>query len=275
MTINNTKDYTFNNNSGYGSEVNSLGLVTLNNVIASENGWAGVKIATNGAVTITAVKAEGNVSHGFQVEAPLGLVTITNGLASSNDWWGFYIDSKGVTLRNIVANDNNSIGVNIFLEGGTALLENVTANGNDREGVYIEHKYNIITPIILRNMTAHGNNYDGIKPVDMLGAVSVTNSMTNSNTLNGLFISAKSAVTLSTIMANSNGCNGLSVEGIYTWVDAGEMTYRTAMASPTSILLTSPADPSFVNTFNSNGWLANWMWSQQHPSHYTGSGSAV
>ncbi len=154
----------FNNNGGVGLYINNMNTVSLVNLEAQNNtyagvylfsvrnvsisattsGWVnqvnnnaisyGVYIYSYGTVKINKVKTNGNGGTGIYIENdqdPLPkYVTLTN-IESSNNLVagskGVYIDTKGlVTLSNIVAFNNASIGMDVKNNGDAITPQGVT-----------------------------------------------------------------------------------------------------------------------------------------------------
>lgn len=186
---------TFNNNTSSGLAIDSIGVITINNLIANDNGFDGANInnlnffATNAGVKLTGTNIFGNNANS-----------------------GLSITSKGaVTLNNIYANSNTVYGAYIDNDASDPIAQNVTFSGTN------EFKYNGSTGLIistegavlLNNITASTNNF-GVSILNNLGtaAAPVTIKGTNSfkdNVGTGLNIQSFGIVTLNNITADGNG----------------------------------------------------------------------
>ena len=253
----------FNNNDDYGTRITTVGNVTLNNVAANNNpNHTGIRIESPGTVTLNSVMANGNDSYGIDIYYnPTGSVVNMNGVVANNNGAGIFLRSKGATLKNIVTNENSSIGLTVDIVGGTALLENVVANCNgtylcddthsidgtiDEFGVQIYAYAPTTAAVTLKNVTAEGNEDGGIYS-ETFGSVTATNISTNGtpngdgvyittngavtitslgafgNNGNGLYVRTKGAITISGIYAGGNGLSGADLDnGLCTFDDVTE-----------------------------------------------------
>jgi putative surface-exposed virulence protein len=250
--------------------------VELYNVIANQNYGNGITIKTGNAV-IQNVTANGNKSYSDSWDNIIGgdglFVYATNSLnmnnitAFSNEDEGVYADSKVVTIKNFIANDNEGSGVSTY-SWQKINVENVTANDNGAFGVVAYGYGGINAAITIKNIIANGNGYSGIIVQNQNGgAVTITNTTTNGNTQVGVFIISGGTVKLTTIRSSNNSQHGLFVEGYERWKDNGywdeednwvEDWVFLGLASPL-VTLASPADANFVNVFNNNGGLGIYI----------------
>jgi len=204
----------------YGLNVNSMGMITLSNVWAVENGdgESSTKIGvssnarlnnnsslTNAAVTLTNVYF--NNAFGYDVYAGDGL----------------YISSMGVvTITNIQANNNTGDGVEINNQNG-ATMPGVTIkrsgtfiNTTDQNGLFGMdiYSYGAISLAYL-NSRSNGdvNLYiDNTGNGDVAKAVTINNSMFDNSGTSGVMIYACGAVTLLNVDANGNSTSGIYIQ---------------------------------------------------------------
>lgn len=107
--------------------------VTLTKVSANHNGGAGLNIVTNGAITYKGGELKSNAGDGMTVyngvEAIAKAITLADLYIFDNDGWGANIYNKGaITLTNVRSNSNNG-GWGMWLENtacGTATPCNVS-----------------------------------------------------------------------------------------------------------------------------------------------------
>jgi len=205
VTVNNSK---FIDNANDGLWIISTGAVTLENITAVNN--------------INAAGTAGGSGLYLDNDTGTGDVNIAGtNFFSGNYGFGLYITSQGrVALNNITVDDNKTAdgarivnnrsgatndvtitGINSFngngngssdkglriLSGGTITLENITADRNTGQGVYIDNR----------------SSSSGA-PVTMNG----TNSARN-NGLDGVLIYSDGTITLNEIIADGNGIGGL------------------------------------------------------------------
>ncbi len=238
----------FKYNDDIGLVINTLGLVTLNNLDANENGDSGAEIAnqsspTNQAVTMTGVNNFiSNGDYGLSVSSA-GVVTLNTVTAWHNSFVGVFVDNTySAAARAVVVNgkldtyNNGSIGVEIQSHGAITLT-NVTANSNGSDGVQL---YNDLAPtaqaitfkgpvfasdnggnglyifskgvISLGNVTANDNSGGGAELDNSAGLAAVTLSGTNSFSSNGasagLLVNSNSTITVSNVTAYDNNGSG-------------------------------------------------------------------
>lgn len=226
---------TFNTNGSSGLSVYSYGAITTNNVTANFNAFGGVELDNCDWDTVTsclslspqAVTMNGNNntsdngSDGVYIISR-GAITINNLTSSYSNNRGAYLDNQydnavaGVTIKGYtVASYNDFYGVSIFSNGAVTLM-NVTTNGNQSDGMYIDNNTNTAKPM---NVTITGNNNF------------------NGNGDNGLRISTYGTVLLNNLTANDNG-DLISEHGVRIFNNGG------TLARPITI--------NGTNTFNGN-----------------------
>ncbi|MBX3035509.1 MAG: hypothetical protein KF758_01235 [Anaerolineales bacterium] len=192
-----------------GLVINSIGSVTISNLIASNNGK-------------TAVFGYGAEIYNDTAPVPSGVTLTGTNIFSDNISGGLYIATVGaVKASNLYANSNNHIGVEINNASATA-PQSVTITGTN------EFKYNIVFGlsitskgvITLNNIIANANGQTGVSITNSGPATSSVNiTGTNQFNLNGnsglaiQYSVTGGAVTLNNITANGNGTS-LSGYGI-------------------------------------------------------------
>jgi hypothetical protein len=211
------------NNSGYGvwahNEIavdSAPKAVTISNFTADHNMGYGIRIESKGAIKLTNVTA--NLTHGASEIA----ISLDNDLLTA-----------GVTLSNIIANDNNYDGIVISTKG-TVSLTKVTADRNGRYGAWLSQigtafptttittgsfsdnsSYGLVVygrgAITLKDISANDNAGNGAYIENVSGNVSLLASSTGGNSFSynhgihdGLDINTRGAVTLNKVTASGN-----------------------------------------------------------------------
>ncbi|NPV76444.1 MAG: hypothetical protein HPY59_08705 [Anaerolineae bacterium] len=218
----NTLDGLYLNNEFYGSPVTLLR--TLRGSEASGNGNRGAMIYSLGAVTVQNLVASNNGAQGLFIDSADSYQSVLvhdYSIFAGNGAHGIYIQTKGpITLRYAYAY-NNGAGDgqydNVYLDNQVAsalsyasiLLYSCDFNGADGNGLYVESD----GAITLFNVSANGNALNGAWLVNNTGysGVSVfpvglvaTNNY-NDNGLTGLIITTKGTVYLQGVRAYGNG----------------------------------------------------------------------
>jgi len=191
--------YSFSDNSDFGIDIKSNGVVAVSDVIAegnSSNGIRVINIDASGAraVTITRGSFNNNSSHGVDILSR-GAVTLIDVSASGNKadgefHHGVLIENAAgggnVTIRSSRANlfnqfnDNSYYGVLIYTSG-TVTISNIESSGN-YGGLYIPEK---------------GSSYSR--------TVTIRQGTFNDNTeSNGLYIISHGTITLDNVTASNN-----------------------------------------------------------------------
>ncbi len=238
VTLTGTNVFKFN--LGNGLYITSDGQITLNNITASSNGYAGATLDNQTApsdvsgVTLTGLNTfNDNANDAGLNILTRGAVTLANITANKNSLVGgsgrgVYIDNrygitfKGVTFTGINAfNGNKNGGLQIFSEGIVS-LSNITANDNQgfSGGVNID---------VLSSLPA------APKAVTLSG----TNTISNNN-YSGLTIQTYGVITINSLTANLNGLVANSGYG------ANISNSYTNALTPANIVL------SGTNVFNGN-----------------------
>lgn len=197
----------FNINGDTGLDINSLGAIKINNVMANgsitgsgavlvndaglftmpvtitgygifnNNNGDGLKISSNGALTFANLTANGNTGYGADIDTQYNNLTNTT--------------YANVTLTGVnTFNDNGSYGLSVFSDGNIT-VSNITANNNGLAGAY------------LNNDLYANPGTTGIRTVTVSGV-----NMFNGNDV-GLEIYSNGTVSLTRITADNND-NGAS-----------------------------------------------------------------
>jgi len=231
ITINNVRAI---NNDGIGLDVYSNGLITLNNVIASGNGYGG---------------------HGSSLDL--------NGCPTSNNCYGegVYLDNTtslgtpGIVLKGMQQYFNNTGNGLTIKTKGAVTGANLNAMGNGLYGVYIDNcNYTIIdfeTADIDCQITSG------------LGITLTGSSTFNNNGADGLRIFSGGVITISNITAIGNGLNpsrphdidpysgyllyGGSGKGVFLDT-SGALTAKTITVSGTNLFNQNASTGLFINS---------------------------
>ena len=155
----------------------------------------GMKVSTNGPVTIDGLVASGNTLQGLWVQG-FSRLSIKNAVFSNNTDDGAYLLSTRpapVTLENIYASKNNRAGVNLRTDGGSVIIKNIQANYNNNP-----------------------SGYAGLQISNNLGTVmapvSIFSSRFNNNNSDGLAVISKGNITLTNVSAMDNGARGVTLQ---------------------------------------------------------------
>ncbi len=254
----------FNENNNGGLDIKSAGMVTLNNVTANKNMGSGLVIANNysGTTNARAVVLNGvntfneNKNSGLEIYS-YGAVTTNNITANLNGLSG--ANGNGTRINNssaavpapVTMNGtnvfNSNFNIGLFVTSlGSVKTNNVTANANGENGVYIDNTYlganGGVTMSGINTINGNGgdNLYIGSFGAVSLNSVSANGSVTgygayienynsgtfapvtisgtntfNLNFVGGLNISSKGVITLNNITANGNGLSGTNGSGAY------------------------------------------------------------
>ena len=195
---------------------------TSNNLSNTFDGNAsyGLKIISNGNISITNPDAANNSRSGLSLENPSakGNVTILDknaelgNVLANNGWSGLTVSTMGnIVLNSLTAQDNSREGfslencqydsdLNVCLGKGTVTLSNLVSNQNG-----IGMSVNSYGNISLTNFNG-SNNFYGITLNNQQGVGNVTlkNVSSNNNNNTGFNIYSNGQVTLSAITANHN-----------------------------------------------------------------------
>ncbi|MFN8410903.1 MAG: hypothetical protein U0Z26_00810 [Anaerolineales bacterium] len=229
--VNLTGDNTFNQNKFNGLNINSLGQITVNNVIAAGttngsgaylyNSYAGA----SGGVTLTGTNQfDMNSSDGLDVQT-YGAIIVNNLVSTANSYYGAYLrnefspTNQPITLTGTnIFKFNSSIG--LYLRSrGQITTNNVIANNNTSTNVDISNAYLGVTSGITMNGANQFNNSinSGGGNIGSYGAIVLNSITANANHGVGLNVDNSSAFTPKPITINgsnsfnNNGSGGLTV----------------------------------------------------------------
>ncbi len=138
-----------------------LGLVTITNGVADDNGYNGFSITSKGA-TLRNIAAVNNSNYGIELYLTGGAALLENVKANDNGAGGIFIDHSDniitpVTMRYLVANGNGGAGIHVESLGAVAVTYSMTHN-NDWDGLYIATR-GVVT---LTTIMASWNGYCGL-----------------------------------------------------------------------------------------------------------------
>jgi hypothetical protein len=214
----------------------SQGDVALANVEISNAPSAGAEIEAGGGVTIERSKFQRNKTAGAIVRAG-GNVTITDSefqnprlTVQRRQIVGLDVNSGGaVTLANVLASGNRTVGTNITAAGAVTIGSSVFNGTMEIVGSrrapteFLGYGLQVTTPseINIDSVTANGNFLWGAR-LDGGGAIAVANSIFNANTTEtdgfiddtGLFVYGDSIVSLFNVTANENRLYGTYIESV-------------------------------------------------------------
>jgi putative surface-exposed virulence protein len=208
----------FNHNGEEGLLVYSYGAILINNLMALSNGASGV---FGTGVTLDNCDWD---SSACMAQSPKAVTITGYAHASGNEDGGLYIYSNGaVTLNNVTAESNGEDGV--FIENMTnapkgqavTLKGSNSFNQNGEDGLDIRS----MGAITANNISAFGNQNGAGARLDnnaSLQPAKVTLSGVNTfvgNFLDGLSVNSDGAVVLSRVTADGNGWDIAPGDGIY------------------------------------------------------------
>jgi hypothetical protein len=203
----------FLQNTGTGLEIYSNGAIKLSQIVANGNSGNGVRASNVFATSAYPVSmsdfltALNNGADGLRVTSE-GAVTLTNLTTNDNGGRGTSIDNQDSVLPAKVTisgtnffNNNQEMGLAVFTKGAIT-TNNITAiyNGytGDRNGVYLSNADDITMP---QNVTMNGTN------------------VFNWNSSSGLSIGSYGTVTLSNVTAWANGLDVVDNTGHGVYID--------------------------------------------------------
>ncbi len=216
--------------------VYATGDVSLADVDISNAPSAGAEIDAGGGVTIERSKFHRNKTAGAIVRAG-GNVTITDSefqnplvTRQRRQIVGLDVNSGGaVTLANVLASGNRTVGTNITAAGAVTVGSSVFNGTMEIVGTrrapteFLGYGLQVTTPgeINVDSVTANGNFLWGAR-LDGGGAIAIANSVFNANTTEtdgfiddtGLFVYGDSIVSLFNVTANENRLYGTYIESV-------------------------------------------------------------
>ena len=238
----------FNNNSGYGMNIETYGTLMLTNVNASDNTYYGANMnnrdkgATAG-VTLIGSRFDGNGDTGLNIRSN-GAVMLTKTVANDNGSYGAYIDNTDVVARKMaVTITNDAAKIDWWHEGfsgnglnglqivsyGVISLTNVNASDNRSSGAVLQNVASS-TDVKLTNSKFDYNNGYGVS-VYTRGNIIYSKGTANNNLgFNGAWfetypLTGTKNVTISNVELNDNYGSGLHV------VNIGNITLNNVQAS--------------------------------------------
>jgi putative surface-exposed virulence protein len=251
---------TFNGNDGAGLVVLTKGAITLNKVVANlnvsgsgaileniydtaasnvtingsaagdnqfnNNGSKGLRIHSNGTISIKKAQAEGNTGYGIELDNTFGSatpgVTLTSADILGNDDIGLLINSEGnVSITGVHADGNTASAAYIetcnegaewcqWLGPGKVTIKDSTFDDTDETwdaALYVTSR----GAISLTNVSASGNAGFGIRGASLrtlysqlVSPVTVAGGTFNNNEGEGLVVFTNGAITLNKVKASSN-----------------------------------------------------------------------
>jgi len=224
----------YSDGSGIDVEVKGAGSANRNlvirNVTANGTGNSGIEAEADGDVTITNCEANNNTKasgNGIVVKDTGGNVTILDCEASGNAGTGIWVS-------------------NVY---GTVTIRNCTANGNGEEGIIVSPGFlgseevdlgSVTTPdqVIIDRCTANNNYLIGIRVEGAAGDVTITDSTTNFNGEDGMYVGGSPVdgglgvvlpidggdVIIKNCTANGNN------HGFYLWGISGSLSIQACIA---------------------------------------------
>jgi len=198
----------FNDNGKHGLEIQSYGVVTLNNITAIENGFDAIDTIGSGADVLN--------TNGTYVKAvSIKGVNVFDG----NEGYGLYVDSDGaISVSKVTANNNKIYGARLY-NGGSPGQSNVTISGY---GVFEWNNWGTTSGFGLY--------------VNSNGSITTTNLSVNHNYGTGAYLYTRGltsvhAVTLNGVNNfNFNGDDATDESGLYVYAD-GNITVNKISAS--------------------------------------------
>ena len=146
--------------------------VTISNSSYDLNNWSGVRVVSDGSITLTNVS-----STNSQVAGNSG-VTLSNITGTAS---GVAIRSSSPSMF-YEYSKNTCMGIEIYSNGAVA-VSNVIAEGNGSDGIFILNNGAGDQPVSVSGSTANGNTQDGIE-IYTKGTVTLTNTGASEN-ING------------------------------------------------------------------------------------------
>lgn len=266
---------TFNDNFVNGLAISTYGGVKTNSITANDTvSDAGAIITSASSLNMTGVNTFNNNGYTGLYVYISGLIKINSAVALNNADAGLYLNNTtaaapaAVTLTgNNNVSENSGIGMAIA-SYGAVLINNLTANLNDLEGVAINNTYAPSNPVkftgylnLIKNgqtgafiltygsvgmnaVNASNNGGSGVYVGGSLGSILNSFTLTGNNAFNnndesGLQVEVKGAITVNNVTANSNGIGSMNVQ-------YGALLENNFTGSASGITLTG------TNTFNGN-----------------------
>ncbi len=202
---------TFNANAGaetYGLYIESVGFISLNNIIANENNFGGAYLLNNNFTVSTQV--------------PQAITVIKSSFNKTVSGTGLLINSnRKITLTNISASDNGIHGISADNSGSTVnspiVLSGVNRiSGNSMRGIDL-HSYGPVTVSGI-NAIKNDTNY-----INSEGIVTLTNSQFSDNINTGINIDSTGNIILKGITVFQNGFSLNDAPGVSVIITSGRL----------------------------------------------------
>ena len=254
MAVTLTGTNAFNSNNGDGLDIYSKGAITLNGLTANSNTGYGALVendytGTTAGITLTTSSSNQFESNGYDgldvySQGAVTLNSITayfNGLTSGTAYgYGVYVRNDfNTALPQAVSilgtnqfNSNNLDGLDVYSYGAITLV-NATASGN---GYLTDQGVGTYLDNCLYNSTTKACTTVTPATVTLTTNTVTSTSVFNSNYGDGLDVYSKGAITLNNVKAASNKYNGAWLENDFTGTISGITVTATSL-----------------NQFNSNG----------------------
>ena len=215
-SLNNFMDIGMGNPVGYG-KINVAGRNDAARSMFNGNGWQGLKINSNNAVTLLYLNAYGNGMEGIRM-----------GDAETEDENAEYIGGK-VTGKNLYLYGNGGSGMSVNAKE-TINLNSIYANANGGDGVRLRNRYGIGDVLIsgnnyfwgngghglygwsngnakLSGIDARGNENYGIFMVAEFGLLSLDKATVQDSGNTGIMVAGRDGVKISKVTSIANGIN--------------------------------------------------------------------
>ncbi|NPV55598.1 MAG: hypothetical protein HPY76_02840 [Anaerolineae bacterium] len=197
------------------------GTITVHKSQFTNNGHTGLRISTNGSVSLSDIEAHDNdtsaTSSGISINSDRN-VSLTNIDTRANRYSNINISCAGtVILRSVVA-DSSVTSAGIAIEntappaGNNVILNKVTATGNDQDNIHVVSNGAISGSGITCDGSVSGygcffQNTDGVAGITLSTSYGVNNA--NGNALDGLWLDTFGAITLTGVTASGNHAVGI------------------------------------------------------------------
>lgn len=219
------------NRNNHGVTIRSNGMVTLTNINVLENDSWGLEIALeqNKGVTLTNCRLDQNGNAGALIDT-IGPIIVNGGHANGNSSHGINLENnlaadnliKPVTVKNFTANNNYGYGVWIRSKGAI-IVSNVTVNntsGTPYAGIHLENTSSVTNAgITLSKVYTNENAYRGINILSN-GAIKLGTVQASNNGSSGIFIDTLGSIYLSNVIANGNALHGADIGNEFSSINA-------------------------------------------------------
>jgi hypothetical protein len=134
-----TGDISFDGDLGAGILADAADL-TLTGVTLSTNSGSGLFQLNGGSLVATDIDASNNGGTGIGSSGAITTFQITEASINNNLGTGVFLDTNVLvtaSLEDVVANDNNPIGINLSIDNGTISVTDSTATNNFNSGLFL------------------------------------------------------------------------------------------------------------------------------------------